>query len=337
MKVAEFDKIRSIVIKQGQPPKHSVGEVLVKTLLTGICGSEVHAYLGTHPFRLPPSVLGHEVIGEIISVGKGCKGLQEGDLVVIEPHYGCGKCFACENGDYNLCTEKTILGTVKWPGSFGEQFVAPAQCVYKIPKEFDSRYILVEPLAVGYHAVKKAEIQKGENVLIIGGGPIGILTGVAAKEAGAEKIYISDIAELNLKTVEDLNIGEAINSLKVDLEEYLKNQVIQHVFITVGITKGIEDACKLIVRKGKIISIALFEKSVPLDFNQVMIKEIQIFGSSMYTQDDFVNSINLVNSSKYPLEKIITKTYKFNDIHQAMEDCVLKSRETIKSVVDFTK
>lgn len=200
MKAALFDDIKSIKIINQESPDIKQNEVLIKVITVGICGSEIHAYDGSHPFRKPPSILGHEVVGVIEQVGSNVFDLVEGDKVTVEPQYSCNECVYCLKGDYHLCNKKVVLGTEAWPGGFAEYMTAPASTVYKLPKELPSHIgVLTEPLAVGVHAVRLANVKKGDKVAILGSGPIGLLVSVAAREAGADVVVITDTLDRNLE------------------------------------------------------------------------------------------------------------------------------------------
>ncbi|MGM7719849.1 zinc-dependent alcohol dehydrogenase [Metabacillus sp. Hm71] len=338
MKAALFDRINHFTVIAKEPPEMKEHEVFIKVIQAGICGSDVHAYVGKHPFRHPPSILGHEVIGRIVDKGNKVTSFRAGDLVTVEPQIGCGICHPCKKGHYNLCEEKVVLGTTKWDGGFAEYIVAPEQAVYKIPDTLIPELaVLTEPLAVGVHAVNIADIQKGDKVAILGSGPIGLVTAVAAHNKGAETICLTDAIDKNLEIGKKLCATHVVNVRSQSLHDYVSATIGQfdHVFLTAGYESILDDALSVIRRKGKVISIALFEEKVAIDLNKFMISEVQMFGSSMYVKDDFHTAIEIIASNKYELETLITHRFHFDQISDAMEVALTKSGSPIKIVLDL--
>ncbi|WP_338787122.1 zinc-dependent alcohol dehydrogenase [Metabacillus sp. FJAT-53654] len=340
MKAALFDRIKHFTIIGKELPEIKGNEVLIQVSKAGICGSDVHAFLGKHPFRNPPSILGHEIIGNIVEIGDKVTTVKDGDTVTIEPQIGCGHCKPCIKGDYNLCEEKVVLGTTSWDGGFAEYVVAPEQTVYKIPDTLTTELaVLTEPLAVGVHAVNIADVKKGDKVAILGSGPIGLVTSVAAHFKGAETICLTDAIDNNLEIGKKLCATDVVNVRVQSLQKYTSDNIGQfdHVFLTAGYGSILDDALSVIKRKGKVISIALFEEKVSIDLNKFMISEVQMFGSSMYVKEDFKTAIEIIASHRYKLESLITHRFNFDQINEAMEVALSKSGSPIKIVLDYIK
>jgi len=340
LKAALFDRVEHIEVIGKEVPKIKGNEVLIQVKIAGICGSDVHAYVGKHPFRRPPSILGHEVIGEIKEVGGNVTTFEVGEMVTIEPQVGCGNCRPCTEGHYNLCEEKVVLGTTKWDGGFAQYVVSPENSLHKIPKTLTPDLaVLTEPLAVGVHAVNIADIQKGDKVAILGSGPIGLVTAVAAHDKGAETICLTDAIDKNLEIGKALCATDVVNIRFQSLQNYVDAHIGQfdHVFLTAGYGAILDDALSVIKRKGKIISIALFEEKVSMDLNRLMISEVQMFGSSMYVKEDFKTAIDIIASHKYKLESLITHRFQFDQINEAMKVALTKNGSPIKIVLDYIK
>ncbi|WP_339226720.1 alcohol dehydrogenase catalytic domain-containing protein [Oceanobacillus sp. FSL K6-2867] len=338
MKAALFDEIKNISLIDKEMPSVGSDEVLIKVLQTGICGSEIHAYNGKHPFREPPSILGHEVVGAVFKLGSDVNGFNEGDIVTVEPQYGCFDCEYCKRGDYHLCNNKTILGTSKWEGAFAEYISAPASTVYRLSEDIPYKVgALAEPLAVGVHAVKIAGIEKGDKVAILGSGPIGLLTAVAANNAGADRIVITDTLKHNLEAGKALGMTDTVDIGECSLTDYVKEHLgsVDKVFLTVGFESVVDDAFEIISKKGKMISIAIFEGKTGVDLNKVFMSEIQILGSSMYIREDFQEAINIISQQKYPLEVLTGHSFKLDEINEAMEAAATKKDNAIKVLIDF--
>lgn len=337
MRAALFDDINSMKIIEKEIPTYGPDDVLIKVMSTGICGSEIHAYNGTHPFREPPSILGHEMVGVIECVGANVTEIEVGDHVTIEPQFGCDECEFCEKGFYHLCNNKTVLGTPKWEGSFAEYMTAPAKTVYKLPKNLPANIgVLTEPLAVGVHAVNLANVEKGDKVAILGAGPIGLLTAVAAHNKGAERIVITDAQEHNLEAGKALGISDTVNITKENVVDYVKDHLgsVDKVFLTVGFNSIVDDAFEIVTKRGKIISIAIFEGKTGIDLNRVFLSEIQLIGSSMYVKEDYEEAIDIVSQRKYPLEILSKHTFSLDETMAAMEAAATKKNGAIKVCIE---
>lgn len=183
MKVTILSNVYKINVIEIEKPKIKENEVLIRVKSSGICGSDLHAYRGHHPFRKPPVILGHEVSGVVEELGKAVDNIKVGDRVTVEPQLGCGECVYCLEGKYNLCINRRAPGIGSWMGSFSEYFVPPYKVVYKLPDTVNyDRGALIEPLAVGVHAVRNANIQLGDTIAILGAGTIGLMNLVVSKK-----------------------------------------------------------------------------------------------------------------------------------------------------------
>ena len=163
MRAATLETTGKIVV--GEVDDLSVGadEALIKVAYAGVCGSDVHSFEGTHPFRHPPVVLGHEVAGTVEALGPEAKGLAIGDRVTVMPYVACGVCHTCQRGLTYICENKVVPGSKGWVGTFAEYFVAKDRITYKLGENTSlKRGLLAEPLAVGVHSVRRARVAKGE-------------------------------------------------------------------------------------------------------------------------------------------------------------------------------
>src|SRR5690554_3690106 len=163
------------------------GEALVNIRRIGICGTDMHAYKGNQPFFSYPRILGHELSGVIVQVGVNDKGLQEGDQVSVIPYMHCGSCIACRHGKTNCCTSMKVLG-VHIDGGMRERIPVPVTHLIRTEGLTLDQSAMLEPLAIGAHAVRRAGLLRGETILVIGGGPIGLGVMAFAKYAGARVI-----------------------------------------------------------------------------------------------------------------------------------------------------
>jgi threonine dehydrogenase-like Zn-dependent dehydrogenase len=193
--VNSFDDIHVETI---EAPQAQPGEVLVRSTIVGICGSDMHAAHGRHPFMTLPFWPGHEVVGVVESTGAGVDPGLTGQRVVIEPNLACGHCDQCLAGRYNICTALDVFGC-QTPGGMTDAFTITADRVIPLPDDLDDDWAaLIEPLSTPVHAVRRAGDLTGKRVIVIGAGPIGLFTAIAALDAGAARVVVTDLLESSI-------------------------------------------------------------------------------------------------------------------------------------------
>ena len=197
MRAAQLQDERRIVITEVENPSITKpDQALIHVKTVGVCGSEVHAFEGTHPYRKAPVILGHEVAGDVVAVGDAVTAFKAGARVIVDPQWTCGACDYCRNGMPNLCRSKKVLGTDIWPGGFGEYVVSPHDAVFHLPDTLSyAQGSVIEPLTVGVHVVRQSQLQAGESVAVLGVGSIGGLTSGVCRAFGAEPVIAADIRE----------------------------------------------------------------------------------------------------------------------------------------------
>lgn len=322
-------------------PVPEVGKngVLIKIMRIGVCGSDIHVYHGEHPFTSYPVTQGHEVSGEIVKLGKDVKGLSKGDKVTIQPQLVCGECHPCRNGKYNLCEKLKVMG-FQSTGTASEYFVVDAAKVTKLPNEmsFDEG-AMIEPLAVGVHAVRQAGDINGKDIAVLGAGPIGILVAQAAKAMGAHSVLITDISDVRLEKAKECGVDFCVNTANVDFGKAMtdafgpdKADIIYDCAgnnITMG--QAIKDS-----RKGSaIILVAVFAGMATVDLATLNDKELDLNSSMMYRNEDYVKSIELVKEGKIKLAPLITKHFAFKDYKKAYEYIDENRETTMKVIIDI--
>ena len=211
MKAIIVSKPKELQIIEREIPKLSEAtDVLVKIKAAGICGSDVHIYHGTSPVATYPRVIGHEMVGEVIDIGKDVEDLMIGDKVVIEPMIACGECYACKSGRPNACSSLKVRGC-HVDGGFQEYYVAPRKNIFKFDSSISwEEAAMIEPYTIADQITWRADIRKGDYVFIIGAGPIGLCVLEMAKLKGGICI-ISDFNEKRLKVAKELGADYVIN------------------------------------------------------------------------------------------------------------------------------
>src|SRR5882672_5999220 len=200
MKAIQLEKPHHFrVIEVPAEPAPSVGEALVRVHRVGICGTDLGGYLGKMPFFSYPRIPGHELGVEVLSVGEGVTNVQPGDHGSVEPYLNCQICYTCRRGHTNCCEHNQTLG-VHCDGGLRTEFLLPARKLHTSSKLNFEQLALVETLAIGCHAVNRAQLKPGEHVLVIGAGPIGLSAIEFARLSGA-RTMVMDISEARLAFV----------------------------------------------------------------------------------------------------------------------------------------
>lgn len=327
-----------IVFKEIDKPSPAAGEVVVKIMKIGVCGSDIHVWHGKHPFTSYPVTQGHEVSGEITELGAGVAGLRVGQKVTIQPQVVCGECYPCRHGKYNLCESLKVMG-FQTTGVASEYFAVDAKKVTPLPEamSFDEG-AMIEPLAVAVHAVRKFGDMQGMRVAVLGAGPIGILVAQAAKGMGAERVLITDISDVRLEKAKECGADHCVNTKTTDFGEALveafgpdKADVIYDCAgndVTMG--QAIQYA-----RKGStIILVAVFADLAKVDLAVLNDHELDLNTTMMYRNEDYLEAIELVNAGKVRLKPLISKHFAFRDYADAYRYIDANRETTMKVIID---
>lgn len=285
-------------------PSPGNGEVLVAVTSTGVCGSDLAALRGTHPFRIPPLISGHEGGGRVVEIGPGVEGVTVGDRVVIDPQRPCGACALCAAGHYHLCADKQMLGIAGWDGSFAELVAVPAYTLVPAPDEVDDAHLaLAEPIAVAAHAVAQLGTRSHERALVLGGGTIGALVTRVLRDAGATEV---DVVEPR-SHVHDLlrSLGATgVHTPDTDLEPGSYDAV----FIAAGVPALVETAFAAVAPGGAIVQVAVFNQDVPVPVGQLQVREVALLGTAMYTKEDFRTALEVLRRHPDLAAALVTRT-----------------------------
>lgn len=298
-------------------------EVRVAISFCGICGTDLHIFHGAMPHRLGDKrVLGHEASGRIAAIGANVEDLNVGQKVVVRPLDSCGKCPACENGQSHICHNLKFLG-IDTDGGFSEFWTVPAHTIHILPETVDLKAAaLVEPLAVACHDVERGRVTEGEDVLVIGGGPIGILVAIAARSAGA-KVVVSEVNELRLKVAQTLGF-ETINPAKDDLKEQVMKRTsgkgMDAVFEVSGAKPGLDATTQTAAVRGRIVIVAIYPEAPAVDLFQVFWRELELIGTRVYEPQDYEKAIEMLANGDVNSDVLITHLVDFDEIQSAFEN-----------------
>ncbi|WP_274648679.1 zinc-dependent alcohol dehydrogenase [Paenibacillus humicola] len=340
MKAVYVQDAYSVIVKEVDIPPVAAGDVLIKVKAAGICGSDLHTYKGLHPFRKPPVIIGHELSGEVVKVGEAVTRFRAGDRVTVEPQTGCGACEYCLTGKINFCENRGAPGIGNWYGAMAEYFVAPEQTVFKLPDTMDfEQGVLVEPFAVGVHAVRKAGIGVGDKVAVLGAGPIGLLAMAAAKAAGATALLVTDIVDYALEGALKMGATHTLNIRnKKEWTEEAKRLVggsFDKVLVAAGVPGIIDQSLALLRKGGRVVTIAMFHGDQTFNIHNLQNQEKEIVGCMTYTREDTITAIDMIASGVVDKSVIITHRLSPEQAADGFRIVDKKEESSLKVLVTF--
>ena len=303
------------------PPK--AGEVRLEIAYGGVCGTDVHIYMGHMDHRIKiPQVIGHEMSGTVVEVGEGVTEFKTGDKAIVRPLIPCGQCPACEAGHYTVCHHINVLG-VDTPGCFQGSWTVPAKTLHRLPDDIDLKLAaLIEPAAVGAHALRVGQVTEQDYVVVIGAGPIGIMVALEAKLKGA-RVLVSEINPFRINVAREFGM-DVVNPKEADLPAYVSEKTgsagADVVFEVTGLAPGAEMMTKLARTRGRIVIVGIFAEPAPVDLGRIMWRELQIRGIRLYDAVDFETAIPLVAAKAVPWDKLISDVRPLERIQETFEE-----------------
>lgn len=309
MKAAIMDGPQKMRVGEWSTPEPGPNEVLVRVRAAGICAGDVYIYLGKNPYANYPRIAGHELCGTVEKAGSNVAGIPKGTLVVVDPFIGCGNCYACRAGKSNCCANLGIIG-VNLPGGYAEYMTAPVRNIHSVPKGLSPLYAsFAEPLAIGVQACRRGEVKRGEYVLILGCGPIGMALIEVAKARGAN-VVATDVSEARLE------FAKTLGASTVTADQNLLNKVLEQtngdgaavVIEATGNPKAMEQTVELVASGGRIVIVGLVGKGVNISIPALDItrKEMTLLGSRA-SVSCFPEAMKLLASGKIQYPKVATQ------------------------------
>jgi L-iditol 2-dehydrogenase len=343
MRTALLRAVGDLVVTETDAPAMAhPDEVLVRVKAVGICGSEVHAYRGTHPFRKAPAILGHETAGVVAEVGPSVSGFVPGDRVFVDPQRTCGECAYCQVGQINLCPHKMVLGTSEWPGAFGEYIVVPSQALFHLPEHLSFvQGALVEPLTVAIHVARRAQVRVGEVVAVLGTGSIGCMLVGVCRALGAKPIVAADIRPHPLEVARTrLGATHTVLLPQDDLEACVEAATsgggLDVVFCTADEPSLAMRGLRLLRRRGRLLVVALMTQApMELEAYRILSQELHVIGSTMSVHDDVRDAIELAARGDVDVSAIATHLLPIEEAPRAMELAATKDHGAIKVVLTY--
>jgi alcohol dehydrogenase len=342
MKAIQLEKPQSFRrIEIPDPAAPGAGEALVRILRVGICGTDVAGYLGKMPFFSYPRIPGHELGVEVLAVGADVVNVNPGDRCSVEPYMNCGHCFPCRHGSTNCCEHLKVLG-VMTDGGLTERMVLPARKLHPANQLTPEQCALVETLAIGCHAVNRAQPQPGENVLVIGAGPIGLSVIEFVKLSGANTLVL-DLNDRRLAFCrERMGVKHTIlakgDSTELETLKQLTDGALAQVVIdATGSHQSMSAALGYCGFTGRLVFVGITQQEVAFPHAPIMHRrELTLLASRNALPPDFTRIIKLIGDGVIDTRPWISHQAGFDDVIAAFPDWINPETGVIKAVVRTT-
>lgn len=338
MKGIVYEGPNKLTYKEVKNVFPSKDEVKLRVKACGVCGSDIHGYMGLTGRRIAPMIMGHEFSGEIVEMGENVTTYKVGDKVAVYPVDFCGECELCQKGDFHLCLNKRAYGVLDVDGAFAEYICVPAKCCFPLNK--DTSYsvgALVEPLAVAYRGVEHARDLQGKIVSIVGAGTIGLLALACVKRKHPARIIVSDINEHRLDIAQKMGADLIINPQKEDFRSkiaaYTDHNGVDTAIEAVGTTATVQQTLASLKFGGTAIWIGNNKPMVEINMQEVVTRELKIYGSFLYGYEEFKTVVNLLNEGSLTVKPLISKEISLEEVPEYFEKLAHTPGDLIKVIV----
>lgn len=338
MKAIRIMEPGKVEIQEIDKPLLQKDEALLRPLYGGICGSDLSSYRGSNAYLTYPRIPGHEFSAEIVEIGNNDRGFKVGDIVTANPYFNCGQCYSCRRGLVNACMSNQTMG-VQREGGFSEYMAMPINRLISGKGLSPKTLALIEPFCIGYHGIQRASVQKGDQVLVVGAGTIGVLAAVAAKARGAQ-VWVCDVAPQKLEYA--MNFGLDGTILNDGTDAFIKacNEItggngFDVTVECVGLPSTLQNCLDAACFGGRVSVVGVGKHNIDLDFTIIQKKELNIFGSRNALTRDFEELIDTVKQQDLNLDAAITNIYPFTQAAKAFEDFHQNASSMLKVLIEF--
>lgn len=337
MKAGLFLSKKNAAFGELEKPVANREEAIIKVSFAGICGTDMMIYFGKHPRAKAPLAMGHEFSGVIEDIQEG-SAFSIGDRVVVEPTLSCGTCEACLTGQFHVCKTLKLIG-IDQHGGFAEYAAVPVSRLHRIPEGLtDAHAALVEPVAVAVHAVRRSRIKVGDQVAVLGAGPIGLLIGVMAKQAGADQVMVSDISPYRLNKAKELGLI-AIDAKNANVSGEIKQRTggigADVVFEAAGTQITANQMLEASRIQGQIVLVSVYKEPPLLDLAAMHFRELSITATRCYSREDFQKAIRLLETGCIQAESIISHILPLEQVDKGLK-LMESPDESLKILIQAT-
>ncbi|MFF2937893.1 zinc-dependent alcohol dehydrogenase, partial [Streptomyces mirabilis] len=286
------------------------GEVLLAPAYVGICGTDLHIFHGDMDARVAaPAVLGHEMSGRVVRVGAGVEGWRPGDAVTVMPLRWDDTCPACLAGHQHICQRLDFIG-IDSPGAMQQRWTVPASTLIRLPDSLAlDRAALVEPTAVAVHDVGRADVRAGERVVVVGGGPVGILIALVARAVGAD-VRVVELSAHRRLLAEELGLtawDPADDDVPALVGEWTGGAGADVAFEVSGAAGGVDTAVDVLGVRGRLCLVAIHPRPREVNLHRFFWRELTLVGARLYDRSDFERAVALVADGTIAVGRLISK------------------------------
>lgn len=323
MRAAFYQGARTFTTGEMEKPAPGGDEALLRVRRVGICGTDLHIFQGHLDHRVPKGgVIGHETFGEVVEA-PGTSGFTSGDRVVVEPVVCCGACRACRMGASYLCYQLKVLG-IDLPGGMREYWAVSASRLLRVPDSIsDDHAALIEPLAVAVHDVNRADVKRGDAVLVFGGGPIGTLIALVARHRGA-RVAVAEVNPFRLDILEAFSlerVGPGTDVVKWT-DQWTDGTGVDVAFEVTGNPLAARAVADVVRVWGTVSIVAIHAEPVPVNLYQMFARELVMHGSRLYARADWEEAIRLVASGAVPVGPLVSRRIPLESLQRGMEEAL---------------
>lgn len=337
MLVAEYIGNEEFRVGEGEPVAPAAGQVQIDVAYVGICGTDLHIKHGDMDRRVSiPGVIGHEMSGVVAAVGDDVTDIHVGDHVTVMPLQWCGECPACRAGHQHVCQNLVFVG-IDAAGAMQQRWTVDQSIVVPLPPELaliDAA--LAEPVAVAVHDVRRARLSPGEKVLVVGGGPIGLLVALVAGTQGAD-VTVSEINEFRRDTAARLGlrtIDPSSDDVLAEVESWTGGAGVDAAFEVSGVPAGFLAASHSLKVRGRLVVVAIHSNPVPADLFRVFWRELEIVGARVYERVDFEEAVRLLTAGAIPCDELISTVEPVEHVADAF-NALESGAGIMKVLIDF--
>jgi L-iditol 2-dehydrogenase len=332
MKAAVIKGKGNIVIEEVPAPEPKAGEVLLKVEACALCGTDQRVLSGEK--HVDVSIVGHEITGKAVKIGKAVKGIEEGKRYIVQTVIGCGVCPMCKLHRENLCEKGFIAMGYQFNGGFAEYVLMPEVavkqgCLIPIPQDFPATLgTLIEPLSCCVNGMKYIPMETTEHVVVFGGGIIGVLNALVARARGAKRITIADVSEARLELLRSLKLpfDDYVNTSKTNPEEWVKNATasrgVDAVVVAASVKALVASGMKLLRRAGHLSIFAGMPKSDcidQIDLNKIHYYELNLHGANSSSYAEYIQARDFMVSGKIDGRPLVTHTFPLEKFNEAVK------------------
>ena len=338
MRSAAYAGQGTMTVADALPRPPGPGEVQIEVAYVGLCGTDLHILHGHMDQRVQiPAVLGHEMSGTIVALGAAVSGWSVGDRVTVMPLDWDGTCPACLAGHQHVCQQLGIMG-VDSPGALQARWNVRASAAVALPASLRLDHAaLVEPTAVAVHDVRRCELSAADKVVVVGGGPIGLLIALVAREFGAECAIVeidagrrSVAAELGFAVIDPITQDQA-----AVVESWTGGAGADVAFEVSGAAGAVLGVTGLVKVQGTLVVVAIHPQPRPVDLHRVFLRELRILGARVYQRADFETAIELLAASRLPADRLITAIEPISNVQAAFR--ALEAGGAMKILIDVSE